>query len=325
MPRLRTVLATLVLCTLSTQTTAQDKKYRYALVPKATVYEFYHEAKRGCESAAKQNGVSECIFKGSHKADFRQQDALVNRLLDEGIDGLAIAVINSEYLMENSLSRAKQMGVSVVTFDADLTGDNPQQVLSYRRAYVGTDNYQMGFELGKALAHSKPSGNYAIISGNRSANNLNQRLAGARDGLKGTQWREVPRSPAYSDDNKQRAQSMLLHFLEQFSDSGETGAVIGLGAWPQENTETYRRDVAAFKNLFTAKKLFIINGDTEPHQLDLVKDGLSHVNVGQAPFFMGKIAIELLEKIRKQQSYEEINYTPLSICRKDNVDVCVKR
>jgi ribose transport system substrate-binding protein len=171
---------------------ANAQSIKFALVPKQTSIDFFDEIAKGCQDAAQKHSDVECIYKGPPTSDFRLQDRIVSELIDQGVAGIAISVINSEYLVANSLKKAKQYGIPVLTFDSDLSQDTLKKHPNLRSAYVGTDNHALGQELARALLEIKPEGIYALISGNRTAPNLHDRIVGFRDGLKNSNWKEFP-------------------------------------------------------------------------------------------------------------------------------------
>lgn len=64
--------------------------------------------------------------------------------------------------------------------------------------------------------------------------------------------------------------------------------------------------------------------DTVDSQLALLNDKLSHVNIGQSPYDMGKMAILTLHNIVTNKPFQETTYTPLTYCTPENHSTCTK-
>ena len=79
------------------------------------------------------------------------------------------------------------------------------------------------------------------------------------------------------------------------------------------------------KDKLDAKELVIIAGDTLPPQMDALKAGRSHAQVGQRPFEMGYRAPEVMIELIKGKAVEDPIYTGLDECTADNADTCVAK
>ncbi|WP_395675409.1 substrate-binding domain-containing protein, partial [Inquilinus sp.] len=118
---------------------AQDK-LRFALVPKAMNNPYFDLSRDGCMDAAKKLGV-ECVYIGPVEHEPASEAQIVQDLITQGIDGLAISVADVDALT-NVIDQAVAAGIPTITFDADAPG-------SKRQAFVGTDNYAMGKAIGE--------------------------------------------------------------------------------------------------------------------------------------------------------------------------------
>ena len=119
---------------------------------------------------------------------------IIQDLITQGVDGLAISVSDAEAAV-GVIKQARDAGIAVITFDAD----SPK---SARQAYVGTNNKEMGAELGRQLIKLHPQpGIYITQSGGPAAENLNERLAGLNGVLQEAGWKQAPGSPSYCNDD----------------------------------------------------------------------------------------------------------------------------
>ncbi|HEY7646568.1 MAG TPA: sugar ABC transporter substrate-binding protein, partial [Hyphomicrobiales bacterium] len=74
-----------------------------------------------------------------------------------------------------------------------------------------------------------------------------------------------------------------------------------------------------------AKELIIIAGDTLPPQIEALKAGRSHAQIGQRPFEMGYRAPSVMVDLINGKSVESTIYTGLDECTADNVDSCIAK
>ena len=70
----------------------------------------------------------------------------------QGVDGIAISVADADSVI-GVIKQARDANIPVITFDADAAK-------SARQAYVGTDNKEMGRELGRQLIKAASEGRH---------------------------------------------------------------------------------------------------------------------------------------------------------------------
>ena len=74
-----------------------------------------------------------------------------------------------------------------------------------------------------------------------------------------------------------------------------------------------------------SKALVIVAGDTLPPQLEALKAGRSHVQVGQRPFEMGYRAPSVMIDLINGKKVNSVIYTGLDECTQDNVGSCIAK
>ncbi|WP_426415398.1 substrate-binding domain-containing protein [Aestuariirhabdus sp. LZHN29] len=310
----------------------------FALIPKSTDSPFFAQARAGCEQAAEALGVR-CLYVGSPDLDIRQQNHLVETLMEEGIDGIALSVAGSAFLVNHSMQAAMASGLPVVTFDSDFAAEDLARYPELRRAYIGTDNYALGHAIGEAVLRERPrGGKLCVISGHVLSPNLQRRINGLRDALAAdrpapghsarlntAQWSEFYRCPMYSRDDIARSRqltSFALRVHQEHPDQLDTVAI--LGSWPQSDADAYRQLIGPYLNAIRSKALVMVIGDTLPQQLELLNEGGAHANIGQNAFEMGRQAIHTLYRIVKGESYEKITHTPITHCLPETLSTCTR-
>jgi ABC-type sugar transport system, periplasmic component len=291
-------------------TALAQESYQFAVVPKAMNNPFFDLTRDGCMARAAELGNVECIYIGPVEHEAATQAQIIEDLITQGVDGLAISVSDTA-AATTVINRAVEAGIAVITFDSDAAD-------SQRTAYVGTNNKEFGTALGELLLQIKPEGGtYGMISGGAAAPNLAERVDGVREALAGSEWTEVPGSPTFSNDDSALG-------LQQMGDlktaNPDIGAIVPVGGWPMFAPDGWRNFVDGFKADVDSKALALVVADTLPVQLELLKEGYAHGLVGQRPYEMGVVAMDTLLAIKNGETVEEIIYTGLDRVTAENVD-----
>jgi len=252
----------------------------------------------------------ECVYTGPVEHEPATQVQIIQDLISQGVDGLAISVSDAGAVTK-VIQQAVDAGMPVITFDADAPD-------SVRQAYVGTNNREFGRQLGELLKQVRPEGGtYAMISGGPAADNLNERVEGVRESLEGSGWTEVSGSPQFCNDDMALAVQQMADLLTANPD---LDAIVPVGGWPMFVPGAYRAFVDANRERFDSGELTLVVADTLPVQLEALRDGYVHGLVGQRPFEMGELAMDILLALKEGQEVEEITYSGLDVVTRENVD-----
>jgi len=292
----------------------QAEKLRFAIVPKAMNNPYFDLSRDGCMKRAKELGNIECVYIGPVEHEPATQAQIIQDLVSQKVDGLAIAVSDAQAAVR-VIKQARDAGIPVITFDADAPD-------SVRQAHVGTDNKAFGRELANQLKKLRPEGGtYGMISGGPAAANLADRVAGVREGLAGTNWREVSGSPLFCNDD-------LALSVQQMADmktaNPDIDAILPVGGWPMFVPAAYKAFVDANRQAFDSNKFTLVVADTLKVQLELLKQGYAHALVGQRPFEMGERAMDILMALKQGKTVPQITYAGLDIVTRENVDQMLK-
>jgi ribose transport system substrate-binding protein len=307
------VLGTIASLFLGGTAIAQDN-YTFAVVPKAMNNPFFDLTRDGCEARAAELGNVTCLYIGPVEHEATTQAQIIEDLITQGVDGLAISVSDIA-AATTVIDRATEAGIAVITFDSDAPD-------STRTAYVGTDNKLFGEDLGKLLLQIAPDGGtYGMISGGAAAPNLALRVDGVREALAGSNWTEVPGSPTFSNDD-------IALAVQQMGDlktaNPDIKAIVPVGGWPMFAPDGWKNFVDQYKADVDSGALALVVADTLPQQLQLLKEGYAHGLVGQRPYEMGVKSMDTLLAIVNGETVDEIIYTGNDLVTADNVDEFLK-
>lgn len=324
------MLTAVVVATLALPGVAMAKDYTFALVPKAMNNPFFDLARDGCKKAEEEMPDVTCKYIGPGEHTEMEQIQIVQDLISEGVDGIAVSPSNAP-AMAKALKAAKEAGIPVMTWDSDLLEEDKD----IRATFVGTHNYDIGVELAKiAQARHPDGGKVCLQTGGAAAANHNERLKGIRDTLAGKDmgtppgdplngeggWTEISGCPLITDDDGNKAVQGMTDILAANPD---LTAFISTGAFTQWFDNAYRQAVEPYKDKLASGEMSIIVADTLPMQMQQLQDGLSDGQVGQRPFEMGYKAMHILKDLAEGKEVEDPIYTGLDVCTADNAKDCL--
>jgi len=280
---------------------AGPQRLRFAVIPKALDIPVFNYAKIGAERQAKEYGDVDILWNAPTTADQLKQKELLESFITQKVDGIAISVTNAEFL-KSTIDKAMDAGIPVVTWDSDAP-------TSKRIAFYGVDDFKagqiMGEEAGKLL---NGKGTVAFIT-SLGANNLQNRLDGAKDSLKKYPGITVVETYDIKEDSV-RCAELIATGTQRYPN---LGAWISVGGWPVF-TQRALDPVKPEKTKF-------ISFDTVEAGPALLRSGKVQVLLGQKYFGWGSESIKLLNDIvhGKMPSSKVID-SGVDVVTKDNLD-----
>jgi ABC-type sugar transport system substrate-binding protein len=241
-----------------------------ALLPKSKGNQYFVTCERGARAAANELGA-ELLFDGPTNTDPAKQNEIVENWISLGVDVIVAACENRDGI-STALRKARQEGITVVTYDADAQADarsffvNQATSEGIANALLDTTAELIGGE-----------GEFAIISATLTAANQNEWIAAIRK-------RQAEKYPGLTlvdvkpcDDQKDKAQSETTNLLsahpnlkavvaicspgvpgaaEAVKQAGKSGAVkvVGLGL-PSENRAYVKEGVTQAVILWNVEDL----------------------------------------------------------------------
>lgn len=131
----------------------------------------YYEAVTDSAFRAAESAGVQLIVKAPDEANLEQQIRMMETMIKQGVDGIAISPIDSEALAP-VIDKAVGAGIPVICFESDAPN-------SRRLSYIGTDNIQAGERMGEAIdGLLKGRGMVLVSTGFSESLNLRERLEG---------------------------------------------------------------------------------------------------------------------------------------------------
>ncbi len=323
------LLATAALGVICGTALAQEKTL--AIVVKGLDNPFFEQINLGCQKWNTENASSgyKCFYTGpASSADETGEVQIVDDLLTRP-DVVAIAISPSNAPLMARLLRDRAPKIPVMTIDADLSKEDA----SLRNTYLGTDNFLMGVKFAEHLQKLKPEGGSICLQlGNVAADNINARAAGTRDTLAGEKgverltgqngWTEIDGCPVFTNDQADLANQQMA---DTFTANPDLDAFVLEGGWAQFAPQAYAQVTDQVMEKMKAKELIIVAGDTLPPQMEALKAGRSHVQVGQRPFEMGYRAPSVMIDLIDGKPVDPVIFTGLDECTQETADSCIAK
>lgn len=277
------------------------RKLRFALIPKALDIPVFDYANMGAQRAAKEFGDVEVIYRGPEKADELRQKEIVESFISQKVDGIAISVLNAEFLT-SAIDKAIDAGIPVVTWDSDA----PK---SKRIAFYGVDDFRSGQIMGEETAKLlNGKGTVAILT-SLGANNLARRLDGVKDAF--TKYPGIRIVDTFDiKEDSTRCQELIAAGTNRYPD---LGAWVSVGGWPVFSANAL--------DPVNPKKTKFVSFDTVDSALGLLRAGKVQVLLGQKYFGWGSEPIRMLRDLKNgKRPASAIIDSGVDVVKLENVD-----
>lgn len=307
--RFRTlIVAALALLTLPA---CDSGKLKVAIVTNNAA-DFWNMCEDGARDAGQKYDV-EVLFHSPSPDTTDEQKKIIDTLLDDGVSGLAVSVIdpvNQTKYLNTVAARANLLAMD---------NDAPE---SDRLYYIGTDNVAAGRAAGELVLEAMPEGgHYAIFVGRTNSLNAQQREQGVLEVLKGAPNADqyTRHGQTYTDETDTRRAktnaSTVLEALAPKIQAGETVCLIGLWAYNPPAI------LAAVEEKGLQGKVKIVGFDENDETLLGIEQGDIYGTVVQNPYRFGFDSVRILAGLAKGDESvkpeDELFYIPHRIFTKD--------
>jgi len=255
----------------------------YVLVPKNLGNPYFDTANNGAQKAAKELGVT-VTYTGPATADATQQIQLINSLIAQKVNGLAISADDSDALVPTGKD-AIAAGIPVVSWDSAIGNDG--RVLHINQA----ENQGIAdIEIKMALDLTGPAGGkIAILSATSTAPNQNAWIDLMKADLKKPENAKLTLATVvYGDDDDTKSYNEATALFKKFPDLKVIIAPTTVG-------------IAASARAVTDAKLIgkvFVTGLGTPNQMrDYVKSGAAPEFALWNPADLGYLAIYVLDAL----------------------------
>ncbi len=304
-------LVNLVSCSKSGPTAEQGGKRKIVIgfLGKSLTNDVFQAAQSGARNAArhlgsKYNADVEIEIRTPNEEDPTKQAEAIEALTRRGADGIAISCSEANTVTP-SINKAAEKGISVMCFDSDAPN-------SKRFAFYGSEARACGSRIMEELAKVMgEQGTVAILGGNQSAPNLQQRIAGAKEALAKFPNMKLNQPGVFYHAETPEKGAEAVQTAQNANPEIQGWAMIG--GWPLFTADALKWPPGSIK---------VVAADALPAQLNYIKTGHVAALFAQDCYGWGTKSVEvLLEKIVNNRDPPDTNIVdPLIRVTKENVN-----
>lgn len=302
-------------CTNNAEETATDSNKSIYFIPIHDTGAYWGPIAKAAEDMANELGY-DLVLKTSPPGDPQENEKHIgffNEAIQNKAAGIAVAPMDPD-MFDKKAAEATEAGIPVVTFDADVKSKEN------RVAYVGTDNYKAGKELGKKGAEllkekGVEKGKIALVATNLTQTTMTERRDGIREGFeeimgdkaKQFKWLEEIQDDDQAAESKRQLES-------QITANPDMVAVFSLGS---EGPDTGVME--ALKSQNKGGKILHFGFDYTPTWENGIEEKLITGIVDQDSYSIGKTVIDVL--IKKIEGEEVDDNYPIEVKWIDAEDI----
>ncbi len=184
----------------------------YVLVPKNLGNPYFDTANVGAQEAAGELGVT-VTYQGSAVADATEQIQLLNSLIAQNVDGLAISANDADALVPTG-KEAMDAGIPVVTWDSAIApGGRNVHINQAESQGIGAVQIQMASDLAGG------EGQIAILSATSTAPNQNEWIGYMEEELQKPEYSGLELvATVYGDDEDEKSYNEAMGLMQTYPD-----------------------------------------------------------------------------------------------------------
>lgn len=267
------------------------------VVTKSKSSEYWMTVVSGMQTAADDLDMKVVFLSPDTESKKEVQDRLVESLIVNQIDVLAVSPIDS-YSMPDYIGKAKERDIPIVSLDTRFENTEIP--------YIGIDNELVGYELGKELAGQMGhQGEAGIIAGDLRQSGHRQRVEGFLRYMETEdKIRIVFTESGYA--NLQMSEKKVKEIFEKYPDVGgifATSAVTALGI-AQE---------------IDGNRVKIVTVDEQKDVIDAVEQGRIAAFADQSGYEIGLKTIQYIDRMLRGEAQETELLLPVHIVTKENL------
>ena len=261
--------------------TADHSDQLYIQVSALSGLDYFYDHMMGCEMAGEELGVR-TEYVGPADYDMNAMIAAFEQAIAKKPNG--IVCVGFEDTLGPIIDKAIEAGIPVVTVDGDVPN-------SKRIAFVGTGNYNAGYQGGEYLADAIGGKGKVAIMTKPGQGNLEERINGYRAALANYPDIEIVQIADTQSDSVVAAQAAAT-LLQKYPDLAGIACVEAAGG---------AGAATAVKEAGKAGEVKIMSMDRGEDVLDAIEDGVITASVAQQTALMPYYAIQILMNINNSK------------------------
>ena len=281
-----------------------QKPLRVTLVLKTEtdVAEFWGMLLSGVEKAAEEYGIELKVLTAPTEVDIERQIALIRQTVEEKPDVMILSAADYDRCAE-ATEEAVAAGIGVVAVDTDVNAVG-------RACYVGSNNYQIGLEMGRAMADYLPEGGkVAVIQHMLTTTTGIDRTRGVLDALNEAGNIDILGSFC-CDNSTEQARAITTELLSEDPEIRGfvcTNEVCNVGA------------ANALADLGMGGQVFVVGCDNSQRQIQFLEQNIIQAIVTQRPFNMGYMAVQQAVRVANGEQTDDFVEVACVLITRENM------
>ena len=282
----------------------QQRQLRVTLVLKTVteVAEFWGTLLSGVEKAAAEYGVELKVLTAPREVDIDEQIELIRQVTEEKPDVMILSAADYDRCAE-ATEEAIAAGIGVVAIDTDVNAAG-------RACYVGSNNYQIGLEMGRAMADYLPEGGkVAVIQHMLTTTTGIDRTRGVLDALNEAGNIDILGSFC-CDNSTEQARAITTELLSEDPEIRGfvcTNEVCNVGA------------ANALADLGMGGQVFVVGCDNSQRQIQFLEQNIIQAIVTQRPFNMGYMAVQQAVRVANGEQTDDFVEVACVLITRENM------
>ena len=282
----------------------QQRQLRVTLVLKTEtdVAEFWGMLLSGVERAAEEYNVKLKVLASPNETAIDTQIELIRQTVAEKPDVMILSAADYDRCAE-ATEEAIAAGIGVVAVDTDVNAEG-------RACYVGSDNYEMGLEMGQQMASYLPEGGkVAVIQHMLTTTTGIDRTRGVIDAL--TKAGNIEILGSFCCDNStEQAQTITTELLSADPEIRGfvcTNEVCNVGA------------ANALVELGMGGRVYVVGCDNSQRQIQFLEQNIIQAIVTQRPFNMGYVAVQQAVRVANGEQTDDFVEVSCVLITRENM------
>lgn len=278
------------------------EKLKMVYIVKSMQLSFMLDMIEGAEQAGKDLGI-EVVGQGPETPfSVEEQIQLVEQAITDGVDLICVVPADSEAIT-TAIQKCNDAGIPVITPNTKANGGD---VLSW----VGVDNVEVGYNLGKQLCESiNGKGDVVLLEGKPGNSTSEERIQGYQQAI--SEYPDVHIVDSQPADFSREAGMTLMENLLQKHEK--------IDACGSANKDMTMGALEAAKAVGREKEIKFITFDMDQDVVTAVKNGEVYATGNQDPFSQGYMSILAGYGYLNGSTIPKELYLPLTIVTKDNI------
>lgn len=297
-------LAALLILNLCSCGRSTDKKKKIAVITKSTDSDFWHEVKKGVNTASTEYNADVTFEGPKNEEDYIAQNDMINNAVASGANAIVISAIDSLKSVA-ALEAASLAGVKIIAIDSTVESDTVS-------TFIGIDNNKAGRMAAEAAAEFFSENDelrIGILGCKQSPDNTTQREEGIRS-FANERSNAVVIATESVDSNIESATAGAVSLLTEHS---EINIIIGVNEWMTLGIGN------AVSQLGLSNKVCAVGFDSNTASIAKLETGEIDALVVQNPFAMGYLGVQSAFELVSGNSVQSNIYTKVSVITKNNM------